>query len=71
MPRYKYVAMDSKGMETKGVIDADGQSQAIAAIRSQGYFPTKVTEVSGGSKAKAQAGGGAKKKKMEIKKLMI
>ena len=52
MPRFRYVAMDSKGGETEGVLDAENQSQALAAIRSKGFFPTRVTEMGGG-------GGGA------------
>ena len=47
MPRFRYVAMDSKGAERQGVVDADSQSQAISAIRAKGLFPTKVTESGG------------------------
>ena len=51
MPRFRYVAMDSKGGETEGVLDAENQSQALAAIRSKGFFPTRVTEMGGGGGA--------------------
>lgn len=54
MPRFKYVAMDSKGKESSGVIDAENQQQAVAAVRAHGLFPTKIGEIGGG------AGGGAK-----------
>jgi type IV pilus assembly protein PilC len=47
MPKYRYVAMDSKGSETEGVLDAENQSQAIALIRSKGFFPTRVVPVDG------------------------
>ncbi|MDP6522896.1 MAG: type II secretion system F family protein [Kiritimatiellia bacterium] len=47
MPKYRYVAMDSKGSETDGVLDAENQSQAIALIRSKGFFPTRVVPVDG------------------------
>ena len=54
MPKFKYVAMDSKGTETEGVVDADNQSQAISKIRSRGMFPTRVTELgAGGGKSPA------------------
>jgi len=58
MPRFKYTAMDSKGSETEGVIDAESQSQAIAAIRSKGYFPTKVVDLSAAKKPVMAAIGG-------------
>lgn len=48
--------MDSKGSETDGVLDAENQSQAIAMIRSKGFFPTRVVPVDG-----AKGGGGGKR----------
>jgi type IV pilus assembly protein PilC len=42
MPRFRYTAMDAKGTETEGVIDAENQSQALTAIRGKGMYPTKV-----------------------------
>jgi type IV pilus assembly protein PilC len=69
MAKFSYVAMDSKGSEVQGTIDADGQSQAVTAVRARGLFPTKVTQVSGGAKgdrAKAASGGG-KGLSMELK----
>ncbi|MCX7591939.1 MAG: type II secretion system F family protein [Kiritimatiellae bacterium] len=45
MPRFKYSAMDAKGTETEGVLDAESQSQAISMIRSKGFFPTAITAV--------------------------
>ncbi len=52
MPRFRYVAMDGNGAETEGVVDADSQAQAVNAIRGQGLFPTRVSEVGGGGSAK-------------------
>ena len=52
MPRFRYVAMDGNGAETEGVVDADSQAQAVSAIRGQGLFPTRVSEVGGGGSAK-------------------
>jgi len=54
MPKFSYVAMDSDGTETEGVIDADNQAQAISRIRSQNLFPTRVTPLADGGKT----GGG-------------
>jgi type IV pilus assembly protein PilC len=55
MPRFKFFAMDPKGSETEGVLDAESQSQAIAMIRTKGFFPTRVMELGGGGKSKADA----------------
>jgi type IV pilus assembly protein PilC len=45
MPKFRYTAMDARGTETQGIVDAANQSQALAAIRSKNYFPTKVVEM--------------------------
>lgn len=69
MPRFKYIAMDGKGVERDGVLDAQNQAQAVAAIRSSGLFPTKVTEIGGKKKAVKQSDARAKGSglQMEIK----
>jgi len=55
MPRYSYVAMDSRGKETKGVLEVGSQNEAINRLKEMGYFPTKVVEDKG--KAKEKKGG--------------
>ena len=69
MARYKFTALDAKGKEVHGEIDADTQAQAVARIREKQYFPTKVEELaSGGAAAPAKKGGGKKgAMQMEIK----
>ena len=69
MARYKFTALDAKGKEVHGEIDADTQAQAVARIREKQYFPTKVEELaSGGGAAPAKKGGGKKgAMQMEIK----
>src|SRR6185295_15498444 len=44
MPKFNYVALDSKGKETKGSLDVASQSEAIGRLKEMGYFPTKVVE---------------------------
>jgi type IV pilus assembly protein PilC len=44
MPTYAFEAMNSSGQEVKDEIDAETSEEAIAKIRSKGYFPTKVRE---------------------------
>ena len=53
MPKYSYVAMDSRGKETKGTLDVSSQNEAINRLKEMGYFPTKVVE----DKGKAKKGG--------------
>src|SRR4051812_46370675 len=73
MPTYAYVAMNSSGQEVKEEVDANSSEEAIAKIRSKGYFPTKVKEKAAkkATKKKAGKGGGdeapaAPKKKMPM-----
>ena len=62
MPNFNYVAMDSRGKETKGTLPANNQGEAINRLKEMGYFPTKVTEA---EKPKEK---GADKKAPPIKK---
>jgi type IV pilus assembly protein PilC len=57
MPTYAYVAMNSSGQEVKEELDADSSEQAIAKIRSKGYFPTKVKEKAAKKSARKKKGG--------------
>ena len=69
MAKYQFNALDAKGKEVKGVVDADSENSALAALRKKGLFPTSV-ERSGDKKKKAStAKGGAStgKRSMEIK----
>ena len=44
MPEFSYVAMDSRGKETKGTLEVASQNEAIGRLKEMGYFPTKVVE---------------------------
>src|SRR5437867_5630946 len=73
MPTYAYVAMNSSGQEVKEEVDAGSSEEAIAKIRSKGYFPTKVKEKAAKKSAKKKGKGGpeeagpvAAKKKMPL-----
>ena len=44
MPKFNYVAMDTRGKETKGTLDVASQSDAINRLKEMGFFPTKVME---------------------------
>ena len=64
MPSFQYEALDETGKPQKGTINAANSEEAIARIRSQGYFPTSVREhTAKTSKAGGGGGGAAAKKK--------
>ena len=44
MPRYTYVALDSRGQESTGLVEATSTNEAIGQLRQAGYFPTNVFE---------------------------
>jgi type IV pilus assembly protein PilC len=44
MPSYTYVALDSRGKESKGRVEAATPVEAIGQLRQAGYFPTNVIE---------------------------
>ena len=58
MPKFNYVAMDSRGKETKGTLDVASQNEAIARLKEMGFFPTRVTEA---AKAKDKKDGKPRK----------
>ena len=67
MARFTFTALDSKGKQVQGEIEAENQSAAIARIREKSLFPSKVEAVSGSGSAasakKPKSGG----MNMEIK----
>jgi len=73
MAKFNYVAMDSRGKETKGVLEVGSQAEAITRLKEMGFFPTKVAEAEkpkeAGKKDGGGGGGGGKGKKgaFEIK----
>ena len=71
MPKFNYVAMDSRGKETKGTLEVTNQNEAITRVKEMGLFPTKVVEVDKTkekteTKAKGGVKPGAKKKGFSI-----
>ncbi len=81
MANFQYIALDSRGEQTTGVVQANSETEAVASLRGQGLYPTQVVEegkgklaVAGGKKkgakgkkkAKAKAGGKIKPKVLMI-----
>src|SRR5438552_1989962 len=44
MPRFTYVALDARGQESTGLVEAHSSNEAIGQLRQAGYFPTSVYE---------------------------
>jgi type IV pilus assembly protein PilC len=63
MPKYDYVALDARGAETKGSIDAANQNEAIGRVKDMQLFPTKIVEAD-----KVQEKTAGKKGKVPAKK---
>lgn len=79
MPNFQYIAMDAKGVETSGNIEAPNETEALAKLRAKGLFPKQIAEASGKSAKKSSskkrpAKGSAKSKlggRIKPKVLMI
>lgn len=61
MPKFNYVALDSQGKETTGIIDGEDTNTAVSRIKEKGYFPTSVTEVGDKKKGGRKVSGTAAK----------
>src|SRR5687767_9157309 len=71
MAKFSYVAMDSRGKETKGTLDVANQNEAVGRLKEMGFFPTKVVEVDkarekGDVKAKGAKKAGKKKGSLDF-----
>src|SRR5438094_3496544 len=44
MPRFNYVALDARGQEASGLVEAASTNAAITQLRQSGFFPTSVIE---------------------------
>src|SRR5947208_1282502 len=44
MARFNYVALDARGQEASGLVEAPSTNAAITQLRQAGYFPTSVIE---------------------------
>src|SRR6266446_6491480 len=42
MPKFSYVALDTRGKEITGVLESENTTSAVSRIREMGYFPTNV-----------------------------
>lgn len=54
MPRFEYIALDARGQESRGVMDAPNPNDVVGQLRQAGYFPTSVAEEGKGGGAVAK-----------------
>ncbi|GMU82867.1 MAG: fimbrial assembly protein PilC [Planctomycetota bacterium] len=62
MAVFVYEALNSSGQEVKDEVEAPTKEEAVAKVRSLGFFPTKVIEKAGKKKLVKETGGGPKRK---------
>ena len=62
MAVFLYEALNQSGQEIKDEVEAPSREEAVAKVRSLGYFPTKVVEKSPKKKVASRKGGDVRKK---------
>ena len=66
MANFQYIALNAKGEQTTGVVQANSDAEAAQLLRGQGLYPTQVVEEGKGKlagstgKKKAKKGKGGK-----------
>src|SRR5438876_6954101 len=75
MPRFNYIALDARGQEASGLVEAASTNAAITQLRQSGFFPTSVIEeaISGpdGKEARRRAATTARVTKTRAKKGIV
>ena len=66
MPTFGYKAIDKKGNEMNGVVDAENETIAITEVKNLGYFPIKIYEATKRSERAAK-----KKKKRGVSEFYV
>jgi len=61
MPRFNYVALDARGQESTGLMEAGSSNEVIGQLRQAGFFPTSVLE-----EGKGGADGAAAKRAVKV-----
>ncbi len=67
MANFQYIALDPKGEQTTGVVQANSDAEAVTALRGQGLYPTQVVEEGKGTLAGKAGKKGKKKTKARAK----
>lgn len=69
MPKYQYSALDHKGEEKIGTVEANNEQEALNQVRALGLFPKQIVAAGKGKIKPAKAAGGAKGKKQARSKV--
>ncbi|MFP6872213.1 MAG: type II secretion system F family protein [Verrucomicrobiales bacterium] len=70
MPVFNYIAIDAKGEEISGALEAGSESEAIGQLRQSGVYPTQIVQEGKGklniAKGKGRAKGRGRRKSKDI-----
>ncbi len=62
MPKFRFEAVDQKGKQVSGNVEAADEATAEAMLREKNLFPTAITSAAAATAAKGGAAAKAKKK---------
>ena len=54
MPQFSYTAVDAKGKEQKGRLEADSKDDAASKLKAKGLYPSSLEEAGGAARAAAK-----------------
>jgi general secretion pathway protein F len=54
MPVYEYTALDKRGKERKGIVNAESSRLALNKIRGQGFYPRQIEVVQSGTRERGK-----------------
>src|SRR5258707_6202081 len=66
MCNYSYVAVDVRGIKTRGTLDVNNQIEAVERIKQMGLFPTRVIE--SGARTRRRGGFSSRSRGLEKQK---
>src|SRR5471032_1842291 len=67
MPKFSYTAVDARGKQANGSVEANDQNDAIAQIRQLGFYPQRLDEVKTAEAATAEKKPTGKKRSGSVK----
>ena len=69
MPTFQYTALDARGQQADGTIEAASDAEAVTALKQHGLYPTSVKIAQKGAKVQAPAGKAKKSSKDKKQKV--
>ena len=71
MPKFNYTAVDARGKQANGFIEANDQNDAIAQIRQLGFYPQRLDEAKEAEDAGTENKPKAKKRGGKVKMAIL